>query len=142
MTDNGANGHKADIPENEQPQDEDINIAAEFAALGRKFGDAISTTLRSEEAQRIEGEVRKGLRSFTDEVEARFKSAKDTQGVKKANESVKKATQDLENSQVMTEAREGLLAALRSLSRALDDMARGLDEQEAKAEATEEKPTE
>ncbi|HEC23172.1 MAG TPA: hypothetical protein ENI95_09665 [Chloroflexi bacterium] len=111
------------IPENEKPQEETIDVAAEFAELGRKFRDAINAAWNSEERLRIQQEIKEGLERFSEEVDEAIKSLRESEISAKVEESVKRVREDLESGKVADEVRRGLVTALRGLSDALDKMA-------------------
>ena len=50
----------------------------EFKRLGRQFADTLEGIFNSEEARRVETEVRAGMKSFADEMEKAFNQAKDS----------------------------------------------------------------
>ena len=66
---------KIDIPiEEEAPgaakAGHTTDLVEEFKRLGRQFGDTVQAAFNSEEARRMETELRAGMRSFADEVAA------------------------------------------------------------------------
>ena len=116
------NGHE--IPENERTSDE-VNIADEFAALGKKFAEAMETAWNSEERYKIEHEVRDGLRRFADEVDGAVKKVRESDVSSKMNEGVQNVAADIKSGDVGKNIRTGLVKALRGMSEALDKMAQG-----------------
>ena len=63
---------KIDIPVDEEGTEKSTgsaDVTEEFKRLGRQFGDALESIFNSEEARRVETEVRAGMKSFAEEVE-------------------------------------------------------------------------
>jgi hypothetical protein len=122
MTDktNGSNP-EAELPENERAQ-EDIDIAAELSALGQTIGEAIKRAWNSEERQKIETEVRDGLRKFAEEAEEAAKKLRESDLGKQVEEGAKQVRDDVQKGKVAEEVRKGTVQALRTLRDALDKM--------------------
>ena len=49
------------------------DLMDEFKRLGRQFGDTLQSAFNSEEARRMETELRAGMKTFADEVERVFR---------------------------------------------------------------------
>jgi hypothetical protein len=122
-----------ELPENERPQDE-VNLADEFAALGKKFAEAMETAWNSDERYRVEREVREGLRKFADEIDGAVKKVRESDVTSRVEESVQRVATDLKSGDASKNVRGGLVTALRSMSEALDKMAQGAEEKEAPKE--------
>lgn len=118
MSDAKTNGHE--IPENERAQDD---LAAEFAALGKKFGEALNTAWNSEERHQLQEDLKTGLSRFTSEVDEALKKVRESEGAQKVQAGVQRAADDVKSGKVAGEVRHGLASALRSFSEALDRMA-------------------
>ena len=117
MTDNGAK-----LPENEKTQ-EDVDLAAEFAELGRKIRETVSTAWHSEERQKIQQDLKVGLEKFTEEMNKAAKSLRDSDAGVKVEEGVKKVHADVKSGKVGEDVRKGTIKALRAMGEALDKMA-------------------
>ena len=130
MTDktNGAKA-EAEIPENEQTQEE-FDIAAELSALGDTISKAVKKAWNSEERQKIEQDVRDGLKKFASEVEDAAKKVRDSDVGAKVSGGVKQVRDDFESGKVRDDMRRGTVEALRSLRDALDTMAESFSEAE------------
>ncbi len=112
-----------EIPENERPQEEGVDIAAEFAALGRKLVAAMDTAWNSEERHKIQGEIREGLNRFVTEVDRAVRELRETEAGKKVETGVQQVAEEVRSGKVAEEVRRGVVTALRSASEALDRMA-------------------
>jgi len=112
-----------DIPDNEKPKEEAVDLAAEFAELGKKIRGTIETAWTSEERKKIQSEIKDGLERFVKEVNEAFKSARTSDTGKKVEAEIKRVADDIESGKVANEVRKGLVTGLRSLGNALDKMA-------------------
>lgn len=120
MADNKAAG--SGIPENEQPQEE-VDIAAEFAALGKKFAEAIQAAWHSQERQKLQEDIKEGLDRFVEEVDKAIKELRESEVGQKVQSGVQQAAEEVRSGKVGEEMRRALVTGLRSLSAALDRMA-------------------
>lgn len=120
MADAKTNGHE--IPENEKKQEE-ADLAAEFAALGKKFAEALGTAWNSEERMKLQEDLQDGLNRFTSEVDEALTKVRESDGAKKVQAGVQRAAEDVKSGKAAHEVRRGLVTALRSVSEALDRMA-------------------
>jgi uncharacterized protein (DUF2267 family) len=111
------------IPENEKPKEESVDLAAEFAELGKKIRTTIETAWTSDERKKIQAEIRDGLDRFVKEVDEAFKSARASDTGKKVEAEVKRVADDIDSGKIAGEVRKGLVTGLRSLGSALDKMA-------------------
>ncbi len=118
MTEEKTNGHA--IPENEKPQED---LAAEFAALGKKLGEAISAAWQSEERHKLQADLKDGLERFSAEVDKAVKDLRQSEVGQKVQTGVQDVAEDVKSGKVGEEVRKGMVTALRSLSEALDRMA-------------------
>ncbi len=119
-----AKTDSTEIPENERPAEE-MDIAAEFAALGKKFAEAMRTAWQSEERMRLQSDIKDGLERFTTEVDGAFHDLRQSDVSKKVGEGVQQAAADVKSGKASSEVRKGMVTALRSMSEALDRMAGG-----------------
>ncbi|NDJ52527.1 MAG: hypothetical protein GYB68_05490 [Chloroflexi bacterium] len=131
MSDNGQ-----DIPENEQVKQDDYDIAAEFAALGRRFGEALKEAWDSDERQRLQEDLKHGFERFSSEVNQAMGNVRQSEVAKNVENAAKQARQTVESSEVTAEFRRGLVNALRSMRDLLDQVSEGLNDDK------EDKPTE
>nr|MBN1228514.1 hypothetical protein [Anaerolineae bacterium] len=116
------NGHQ-EIPDNEQPADTSPDLAAEFAALGKKFSEAMKMAWNSEERVALQSDIKDGLDRFTAEVNDTVKSLRTSDVAKKVETGVQQAAEDVKSGKVSGEVRKGMVTALKGLSDALDRMA-------------------
>ncbi len=124
MAEEKSNGGKPEeaIPESEQTAEE-IDLAAEISALGATISEALRKAWNSSERQRIEQEVREGLRKFADEVETAAKNLRDSDVGQKVEDGVKQVREEIGSGKVAADVRRGTVQALRALRDALDRMA-------------------
>jgi vacuolar-type H+-ATPase subunit E/Vma4 len=128
---------KANIPENEQPKEEEADIAAAMAALGKKFAEAMSTAWNSEERQKLQSDIKDGLDRFTTEVNKTAKNIRESEAAKKVETGVQKAAEDVKSGKVAADVRRGMVTALQGLSDVLDKMASGFTPVEGEDEPKE-----
>lgn len=140
MTEDNMNGNEYDIPESERVEDEAESIAAEFAALGKRFGEALSAAWQSEERHRLQEDIKDGLDRFTAEVDKAVKELRKSDVAQKVEEGTQKATEDVKTGKVGSEVRHATVTALRGLSEALDRMASSFTPAEGEEMADEENP--
>lgn len=119
---------KIDIPVEEEPtgsaaKPSSTDIADEFKRLGRQFADTLETAFNSQEARRIETEVRAGMKSFADEVEKVFHQAKESPAATRVKEEAVGAKERVESGEFARKAQEGMASGLRWLSTELDKLA-------------------
>ena len=126
MTDNGAK-----IPENEKPQEE-IDLAAEFAELGRKISETVSTAWNSEERHKIQQDLKVGFEKFTEEMNKAAKNLRDSDVGVKVEAGVQKAHTDVKSGKVGDDVRKGTIKALRAMGEALDKMTDSFTEEPPK----------
>jgi len=132
---------KIDIPVDEEAagkSTESIDIAEEFKRLGRQFGATLESIFNSDEARRVEGEVRAGMKSFADEVEKVINEAKDSPTATRMKEEAAGARERVEAGEFSHKAQAGVVSGLRWLSTELEKLA----EQFAPAGQSEEVPAE
>jgi hypothetical protein len=125
------------IPKNEKPQAE-VDIAAEFAELGKKLRDTVEAAWASQERQKVQKEVQEGLIKLRDELDKAAKSLRDSEPGVKVETEVKKVREDLETGKVADDVRVGIVSGLRGLGAALDKLADTFTpaEEAAKAKAS------
>ena len=101
----------------------DQDVVEEFKKVGRQFAEMLENVFTSDEAKRIETEVRAGVKGFADEVEKFVRDAGESQTAKKLQEDVDTLGKRVETSDLTRQAQTGLAQGLRWLSVELDQMA-------------------
>jgi len=117
---------KIDIPVDEETAGksmESADVAEEFKRLGRQFGNALESIFNSEEARRVETEVRAGMKSFAEEVEKVFNEAKDSPAATRMKEEAAGAKERVETGEFGRKAQSGMVSGLRWLSTELEKLA-------------------
>ena len=120
---------KIDIPMEDEPLKSGSSVAGstdiveEFKRLGRQFADTLEGIFNSEDARRVETEVRAGMKSFADEVEKAFNQAKDSPTASRVKEEATAAKERVETGEYTHKAQEGIVSGLRWLSTELDKLA-------------------
>lgn len=119
---------KIDIPVDEEPgkgakADASSDIVDEFKRLGRQFADTLEGIFNSEEAKRVETEVRAGMKSFADEVEKAFNQAKESPAASRMKDEATAAKERVETGEFAHKAQEGMVSGLRWLSTELEKLA-------------------
>jgi hypothetical protein len=117
------NGMTDELPENERPQSEAPDLAAEFAELGKKIRDAVTTAWASEERQKLQTDLTDGLERLSKEINQAAHNVRESDVGKKVEEGVKQVREDVESGKVVDELRKGMISTLRGLGAALDKMA-------------------
>lgn len=120
------------IPDNEKPKEEAVDLAAEFAELGKKIRSTVEAAWTSDERKKIQAELKDGLDRFVKEVDEAIHNARTSETGQKVKAEVKRVTSDIESGKVAGEVRKGLVTGLRSLGNALDKMADSFTEAERK----------
>jgi len=119
-----------ELPENERPEDtsgaerpEAESIVAEFAALGKRFGEAIQQAWNSEERYQLQADLKEGLDRFAKEVDEALKDLRKSEVAQKVEAGAQQAAESVKSGKVTNEVRRATITALRSLSDALERMA-------------------
>jgi len=116
---------KGEIPVEEEvakarPQGD---VAAEMKRLGRQFAETLQTAWNSEERQRLEGEVRQGIKSFAGEVDKVIREARQSQAADKVKEEATHLKEKVEAAELGRKARVGVVQGLQWLSAELGRLA-------------------
>lgn len=118
---------KIDIPVEEDmggaKADHGADIAEEFKRLGRQFADTLEGIFTSDEAKRMETEIRAGMRSFADEVDKAFSQAKESPAATRMKEEASGVKDRVESGELARKAQEGVVTGLRWLSTELEKLA-------------------
>lgn len=99
------------------------DIVAEFKKVGRQFAQTLEDVFTSDEAKRIESEVRAGVKGFADEIEKFVREAGDSPAAKKLQDDAGNLGKRIDSSEVTRQAQSTLAQGLRWLSVELDQMA-------------------
>ena len=118
---------KIDIPMEEESDgakaDKTADIVDEFKRLGRQFADTLEGIFTSDEAKRVETELRAGMKTFAEEVEKAFNQAKDSPAASRMKEEATAAKERVETGEYAYKAQEGVVTGLRWLSNELEKLA-------------------
>ncbi len=119
---------KIDIPMEDEPlksskSASSADITEEFKRLGRQFADTLEGIFNSEEARRVENELRAGMKTFATEVEKAFNQAKDSPAASRMKEEATAAKERVETGEYGHKAQEGIVTGLRWLSNELEKLA-------------------
>jgi len=118
---------KVEIPVEEEatakPETMATNVAEELKGLGRQFAETLQKAWDSEERQRVEGEVREGLRSFADEVDKVIREARESQAASKVKGEAIEIKARVETSDIGKKARVGVVHGLQWISEELGKLA-------------------
>lgn len=101
------------------PQD----VVGELKNLGRQFAETLQRAWNSEERQRIEGEVREGMKSFVNEVDKVFQEAKESPVAGKIKSEASQVKSKVDSSEVGGKVRTGFAQGLKWMSEELDKLA-------------------
>ncbi|MFQ5419369.1 MAG: hypothetical protein ACE5FD_16225 [Anaerolineae bacterium] len=100
-----------------------VDVTAELKHLGRQFAETLQSAWNSEERQRVEAEIREGMRSFADEVDKVIQEAKESKAADKVKEGATNMTGKVESAEFGRKARGGFVNGLRWLSEELSKVA-------------------
>jgi signal recognition particle GTPase len=99
------------------------DVSEEFRRLGQQFSETLQRAWRSEERHRLEGEVRRGLTTFANEVDKALSELKETKAAKKAKEEASELREKVETGEVGYKTRRGVAQGLQWLSQELAKLA-------------------
>jgi hypothetical protein len=117
---------KIDIPVEEESAGKSASstdVVEEFKRLGRQFADTLESIFNSEEARRVEREIRAGMESFAGEVEKTFNQAKESPAAARMKDEATDMKDRVESAEFARKAQEGMVSGLRWLSTELDKLA-------------------
>ena len=118
---------KVDVPvEEEEVTKADVqspDVASELREFGRQFADTIRTAWNSAERQRLETELRDGMRSFADEVDKAIQEIKKSPAADRVKTEAVHVREKVETSDVGHKARVGVAQGLQALSEQLGKLA-------------------
>lgn len=118
---------KVEVPvEEEEVTKADVqtpDVTVELREFGRQFADTIRTAWNSTERQRLENELRDGMRSFADEVDKAIQEIKASPAADRVKSEAVQVREKVEASDVGHKARSGVAQGLQSLSEQLGKLA-------------------
>lgn len=120
---------RLEIPVEEEPvkaetvSDAGGDIVEELKRLGRQFAETIETAWQGEERQRIETQVREGVKSFVGEVDNVIREARESDPVGKMRSEAVDMKERVETSDFSRKARSGVVQGLGWLSEELSKLA-------------------
>lgn len=115
-----------EIPVEEEVTKEEarrVDIAAELKSLGRQFAETLETAWQSEERQRVETQVREGIKSFADEVDKVIGEIKESPAAGRVKEEATEVRSRVESGELSRKARVGIVQGLRWLSEEMERLA-------------------
>lgn len=129
---------KVEIPVDEEPAKEApvTDVADELKNLGRQFAETLQTAWKSEEKQRVEAEIRSGLKSFAGEVDKVIREARESAAAAKVKEEAANVKERVGSGEVGQKARSGLVQGLQWLSEELGILAQQFSPVEKSPEQT------
>lgn len=137
---------KIDIPVEEDPIHKtsaaSADVAEEFKRLGRQFAATLEGLFNSEEAHRMETELRAGMKTFADEVDKAFRQAKDSPTATRVKEEAGGVKDRVESGEIGRKAQEGMVTGLRWLSNELEKLAEQFTPAKTEQPPAEKTPTE
>ncbi len=110
------------IPANEQPPVETVDLAAEFAELGKKLRATVETAWGSQERRNIQKEIEEGLVRMRDELNAAAKNLRESEPGQKVEAKVQQVRTDVETGKIGDDVRKGMVTGLRAMGDALDKL--------------------
>jgi hypothetical protein len=119
---------RSEIPVEEEVEalkgeEKTADIAAELQSLGRQVAETIQRAWRSEERQKIEQEVRVGVKSFVAEIDKAIHEARESQAAARLKEEASEVKARVERSDLSRKARGGLVQGMQWLSEELARLA-------------------
>ncbi len=117
---------KVEIPVEEEPAKAETpsrDVVEELKDLGKQFADTLQTAWNSEERQKVEGEIREGMKSFVNEVDKAIRQVKEGDVTTKVKDEAVEVKTKVESSDLGRKAREGFVQGLQWLSEELGKLA-------------------
>ena len=137
---------KIDIPVEEDPAAKSgatpTDVGEEFKRLGRQFATTLEGIFSSEEARRVETEIRAGMKTFANEVEKAFHEVKDSPAATRMKEEAGGVKDRVESGDFGRKAQEGMVSGLRWLSTELERLADQFTPAKTEQPPAEKTPTE
>jgi len=99
------------------------DVAEELREFGKQFADTIRSAWNSAERQRLETELRDGMRSFADEVDKAIQEIRKSPAAERVKTEAINVREKVESSDVGNKARSGVASGLQVLSEQLAKLA-------------------
>lgn len=99
------------------------DVVEELKGLGKQFAETVQAAWNSEERQKVEAEIRQGMKSFVDEVDKAIRQVKESDVTTKVKEEAVEVKTKVESGELGRKAREGLVQGLQWLSEELGKLA-------------------
>ncbi|WP_420643588.1 hypothetical protein [Candidatus Leptofilum sp.] len=136
---------KVEIPVEEEvtkAEAQNPDVAEELREFGKQFADTIRTAWNSAERQRLETELRDGMRSFADEVDKAIQEIKKSPAADRVKTEAVNVRDKVQTSDVGHKARSGVASGLQVLSEQLAKLAERFTPVEKPVPDAEEESTE
>lgn len=117
---------KIEIPVEEEEtvhRVEEVDIAAELRKVGKQLAQTLQSAWESEERQRIEGEIREGVKHFSEEINKAFQEIKSGTAAQKVRTEASELGSKLDEVDLSNKARNSLAQGLSWLSEELARLA-------------------
>ncbi|VAW33852.1 hypothetical protein MNBD_CHLOROFLEXI01-3520 [hydrothermal vent metagenome] len=118
---------KVEVPVEEEEvtkaEAQNVDVTAELREFGRQFADTIRTAWNSAERQRLETELRDGMRSFADEVDKAIQEIKSSTAAERVKSEAIHVRERVQTSDVGNKTRSGVAQGLQRLSEELGKLA-------------------
>jgi hypothetical protein len=118
---------KVEIPVEEEPaatKGTEADIAEELKNLGRQLADTLRTAWNSQERQKLESEIRRGVKSFADEVGKAVHEIKESPPAQRAREEASQIRIKVESGEVGHRAKSNMAQSLHWLSVELERLSK------------------
>ncbi|WP_420630171.1 hypothetical protein [Candidatus Leptofilum sp.] len=117
---------KVEVPVEEEvtkAEAQSPDVAEELREFGKQFADTIRTAWNSAERQRLETELRDGMRSFADEVDKAIQEIKKSPAADRVKTEAVNVRDKVQSSDVGHKTRSGVATGLQHLSEQLAKLA-------------------
>ena len=118
---------KVEVPVEEEEvtkaEAQNPDVAEELREFGKQFADTIRSAWNSAERQRLETELRDGMRSFADEVDKAIQEIRKSPAAERVKTEAINVREKVESSDVGNKARSGVASGLQVLSEQLAKLA-------------------
>ena len=136
---------KVEIPVDEEEtvskaEAQEADVVGELKGLGRQFAETLQNAWHSEERQRVEQEIREGVKSFVDEVDKVIREARDSDVAGKVRTEATEVKTRVEMGEFGRKARDTFIQGLHWLSEELGKLADQFTPPEKSAPETADSP--
>ena len=118
---------KIEIPVDEEAsykaETGNVDVANEFRNLGKQFANTLESAWKSEERQRIEGEIREGMQNFADELSKLFSDVKESKTGQRVMEEAETVKTKVGEAEIGRKAQSSVAKGLGWLSEELSRLA-------------------